>query len=399
MQNFSLSITMFGEFSISTENDEVIKKGNRSKKLWLLLAILIINRGRSITQESLIELLWHDIDKCIDPANSLKNLVYRARLLLKDLKQNEKVNFIKFYNGAYMWNNDINCTVDAEEMNNYINKAFYEKDVEKKKIYYNNAINLYRGSFLENIIEEEWIFAKRSYYESMYIKCIINLCEILKGQNQTEDIILLCEQSIIYCPYQEDIHKILIESYIKLNQYTKALAHYENITNSFSHELGVGVSKEIRELYQKIVKNVQGLETDLNVIKRNLIVSRDAKAFFCEFPIFQQIVNFQVNLKYSRAYYDQFEILVLLTIVDKNGEIPDLKKLKNISSAFKNCIIDSLRSNDIISKYSSYQYIIAMMVSDTFEIEKFVNRIKQGINESYENNDIDIIYQYSKLKN
>ena len=69
----------------------------------------------------MIQLLWREGDECIDPANSLKNLVYRARMLLDDLVLEDEVceegmEFIRFSEGAYMWNEDIPCEIDTEVM-------------------------------------------------------------------------------------------------------------------------------------------------------------------------------------------------------------------------------------------------------------------------------------------
>lgn len=398
MYDFILYVNMFGEFSIYTEKNKVTKKGNRSKKLWLLLALLIINKGRGISREILIEYLWHDTDKCIDPVNSLKNLVYRTRIFLNDLVQNEKVDFIDFYNDAYIWNMDIKCIIDVEQMELYLKKAFFENNADEKINYYYKAVNLYKGQFLENIDEGEWIFAKRSYYESIYVKGVLDLCEVLMKQDRIKDVILLCEQSLINCPYQEDFHKILLECYIKINQYSKALVHYKNFTTSFSNEFGLGVSKEIHELYQKIIKNVQGLESNLNIIKKDLIMKREKQAFLCEMPIFQQIINFQMNFKFNRYKSNQFQILVLLTVVNKYKEIPEVSKLKNVMAILRSSILKMSRSNDIVSRYSPNQYILALIVSSTFEIKKFVERIENNFNSHYKSDDINIDYQYVKFK-
>ena len=121
MATEKLYVQMLGDFSIRRGDREVVKKGNRSKKIWHLIGILLTNRGQRLAQEKLIQLLWREGDECIDPANSLKNLVYRARMLLDDLVLEDEVceegmEFIRFSEGAYMWNEDIPCEIDTEVM-------------------------------------------------------------------------------------------------------------------------------------------------------------------------------------------------------------------------------------------------------------------------------------------
>ena len=52
-----LKITMFGEFSISCNENAISEHSKRSKKLWLLLQYLLVNHTRSVTQSELIDVL------------------------------------------------------------------------------------------------------------------------------------------------------------------------------------------------------------------------------------------------------------------------------------------------------------------------------------------------------
>ena len=53
-----LKVWMLGEFSITMGENRIDDGGNRSRKVWLLLAYMIYNRTRVIPQEELVELLW-----------------------------------------------------------------------------------------------------------------------------------------------------------------------------------------------------------------------------------------------------------------------------------------------------------------------------------------------------
>lgn len=167
MATEKLYVQMLGDFSIRRGDREVVKKGNRSKKIWHLIGILLTNRGQRLAQEKLIQLLWREGDECIDPANSLKNLVYRARMLLDDLVLEDEVceegmEFIRFSEGAYMWNEDIPCEIDTEVMTLLAKRGSDEDQaIESRIACYSQAVELYNGEFLPNLGEDEWIFAKR----------------------------------------------------------------------------------------------------------------------------------------------------------------------------------------------------------------------------------------------
>ena len=80
---------MLGEFSITMNGHQLTNLKGRTKRVWMLIEYLLANRHKDISIQKLSEILWEE-DKCSDPLNALKNLVYRARQLLKSISQNEK---------------------------------------------------------------------------------------------------------------------------------------------------------------------------------------------------------------------------------------------------------------------------------------------------------------------
>ena len=55
-----VQIQMLGAFSLRAGDISISDAGNRSKKVWSLLAYLICNRNHSTPQAKLINLLWGD---------------------------------------------------------------------------------------------------------------------------------------------------------------------------------------------------------------------------------------------------------------------------------------------------------------------------------------------------
>lgn len=108
----TIEIQMLGEFAITINGNTITNLKGRTKRVWMLIEYLIANRHSDISIEKLIDVLWGE-DECGDPVNALKNLVYRARTLLKDLCGDSSPEFIRFMRGTYSWNNSYPCTVDT----------------------------------------------------------------------------------------------------------------------------------------------------------------------------------------------------------------------------------------------------------------------------------------------
>lgn len=88
-----LYINMLGEFTLRYGENVISDQEGRSKKLWLLIEYLVTFRGKEISQNDLIDLLWPD-DSNGNPANTLKTLVHRARTMVAGLEYENTKNII-----------------------------------------------------------------------------------------------------------------------------------------------------------------------------------------------------------------------------------------------------------------------------------------------------------------
>ena len=76
-----INIKMLGKFQIEYDGKVLSDDQSRTKQVWILLEYLLTNRRSDISVDRLIDVLWEDggVD---NPANALKNLIYRLRNLL-----------------------------------------------------------------------------------------------------------------------------------------------------------------------------------------------------------------------------------------------------------------------------------------------------------------------------
>ena len=123
-------------------------------------------------------------------------------------------------------------------------------------------------------------------------------------------------------------------------------------------------SERLRNLYREIIKNVQHVETDLEIIKEDL---REASlaygAFFCEYEVFKNIYRLEAR---AAERTGQSVFLLLLTVTDTQGQIPAIKLLNNSMDRLRDCLLHSLRRNDVVSRFSATQFVV-MLSSLTFE--------------------------------
>ena len=114
MNDTPLKVWMLGEFSISMGEARIDDSGNRSRKVWLLLAYMIYNRNRPVSQEELISLLWGEDTGSTNPVNALKTMLHRVRTMLNQLDPTAGHSLIVRRGGSYAWNTDFDVDLDVE---------------------------------------------------------------------------------------------------------------------------------------------------------------------------------------------------------------------------------------------------------------------------------------------
>lgn len=390
-----IEVNMLGEFSITMNGHQLTNLKGRTKRVWMLIEYLLANRHKDISIQKLSEILWEE-DKCSDPLNALKNLVYRARQLLKSISQNENAEYIQYIRNTYAWNNSYDCTIDIEQL-----VAFWKqgndtsKSVEFRVKAFKSALALYRGEFLPKSSYSNWVVSMESYYSNIYNECVLRSCGLLIDLHQYDDVIRICEDALSFSPLEEPIHKILLFAYITTEQRNKALDHYNHVIDLFYKELGVDISDSMRPLYKELINSINQIETDLSVIKNDLQeVSSIAGAYFCDYDIFKSIYRVQAR---TIARSGRSSYIVLFTLSDLDGEVPERSVAKLATARLKSAILESLRKGDAVASYSSTQFIVMLPLNSYEEADKVTNRIVQKFRFRYRKDNIRITTRIKEL--
>lgn len=208
-------------------------------------------------------------------------------------------------------------------------------------------------------------------------------------------MIEICEKAISFDSQDEGIYKIYMKSLIMLDMNNQAMKAYEDITERLYTEMGVNPSDEIKNLYREILKKNKSIETDLNQIKRDLNEKDFIEGTFCtDYEIFKGIYRF-IARSVERSGASVY--VLLYTITDRSGEIPDLKILTRNMTKLKTAINVVIRKGDTFAKYSVSQYIVILPGTNYENGVHVADRIlatykKHGINKK-----IDINYKLQPL--
>lgn len=248
-----LKITTLGHFNLFN-NDGIIMIPSRSKKLLHFLKYLITFIDKSNPPELLLENLFPDEDYK-DPYNAVKNMVYRLRKQLKKMNcgYGQYINILHI-NDCYQLRIGNEIWIDVIEFENLIRKAEHIKDVniDQAMTYYREAISLYKGEYLPELIYADWVMPSRNHYKRLFLKCVMEVFRFMKKKGMFYDLLEIWEKVIRIEPYEEDLHLYYLDTLVEQGKFTEAERHYRYITSILYKQFGFKPNSSFVELYKRI---------------------------------------------------------------------------------------------------------------------------------------------------
>jgi DNA-binding SARP family transcriptional activator len=368
-----LQISMLGGFSLSYPDGTAIDyQSNRSNKLWMVLAYLLTHRGKQITQDELIDILWPD-EEIDNPVNTLKTMRHRLCGMLDALGGIPGKEMIRYNHGIYAWSEEVDCVLDIDQFSTYCALAEQEQDDSQKISYYLNALEYYNGDFLPKLSSEMWVMSAHAYYHAEYLRVVKKCIALLRTENRYYEIVTVCQKAVTIEPYDEDLHRELIDALVRTGAKQSALNHYEKVKELFYHEFGINLSEDLVELYKQIIDETNDAQMDLSFIASRLQEDMVPGAFYCEYALFKEIYRLMTRMMERSG---QSAYLCLVSVTDKNGKrIVNTKKQNEAVGRLRTAIQFSLRRGDVFTRYSVSQYLILLSSINYENTEMVLRRI------------------------
>lgn len=393
--NGPLSVRLFGGFSMELGGKTLTDDINRSQKLWCVLAYFLIHRDRDISQSELIEQFWQE-DNSTNPASALKTLLYRIRAMIEPLFDGD-VQPIVSRRGAYAWNPEIPCEVDLDLFEALCTHAMDPgSDPAERMMLYRQATMLYKGMLLPKLSDQIWLMPLVSRCHARYIASVKELSALLIERGLFEEFADLALRATEIDPMDESLHILAIRALLYQGRNSSALAHYETATEMLYRGLGVRPSEELRSLYTEIMSVEKGMETDLEVIQKDLReVAGRGGAYVCEYGFFQEAYRLEAR-RCSRN--GTCVHIALLTVSLPDGTMPTLKQLNATMDQLLVALQAQLRSGDVISRYSAVQYVVMLPSANFEDSQKVMERIVSAFYRQHRHNFLKITYKIREVE-
>ncbi len=368
---------MLGSFSYSTH-----KKAG--KKTLSFLQYLIMNHARNISAEELIDVFWADSNSS-DPANALRNMLFKIRNLLKDMFP-EHNDLLKTLQGCYGWDPEVRIELDTEQFERTCLDARQCVGGECLSLL-RQAMALYKGDLLLGN-DSEWAVTPRQYYRTLYLDACKALLPMLETEEEWMEMIGVCSQAYQSDPYMEEFTAYQMRAFIAMGQPEQAVEKYEVFRKRILKDLGISPSERVEQLYTLAMGLRREDRGDVREIFRLVSEGNSNKrAFFCSFGMFQSIVALE---KRHLERSGQISTLVIVSIGDDTAPTTDARRLERI-------LQEGLRTGDPVARLTAGSYILMLTGTDPENAQIVISRLDCTFHKTYRHSSAQLSFRISAL--
>lgn len=257
---------------------------------------------------------------------------------------------------GYILNPNLDWNIDFVELQkayNQINEGAELLDEKEFKIA-RKIFRLYQGRFYASPSQLHWILQKQEVFRQMYVKTMMRTSCYLYTQKRYDEMMLMNYQAVLIEPFNEDLRYYYMKGLVATRNYREALKYYDELNDIFLSELGTGLSKRFKQLYDIIIADHAKEENkDMETIMRELS-NRDQQnqGFFCSYEIFKYFYELllKMSVRNEQNYY-----LIMLQFSD--GTL-DYEKVGVDFDRVKRLVSSCLRSNDLFTRTSETQLLL-----------------------------------------
>ncbi len=247
-----LQVFFFGTFHLMINGQKVDRFPSRKGKD--ILAYLLFQHSRKAFRDELMEKFWPDSDP-VQSRNSLNVELCKIRKAL--CKVAPGIDFICFRDEFYFINPNITIETDREKFLTHRKNGEYlwqRNDLSGMLREYQNAVDCYKGEFIEENLYEEWTIAERERLKEIYLQILEKLSHYYCINGKPLTAITLSERVLRKDCSREPAHRRLMFCYWRLNQRDRAIKQFHKCAKALSDELNVQPSDTTIRLFE-LIKN------------------------------------------------------------------------------------------------------------------------------------------------
>lgn len=213
------------------------------------LLIYLAHCGEPVSKDRILDALWPDLE--INKSSHLfHTTLYYLRQVLKQASGREDL--IVYSGGSYRLPADGFIT-DRDRFENLLNTGKTIEEITETAITsLTEAVELHQGDYLADL-EYPWLISVWEHLGCLYRQILKRLGHYYLEKQNYEAAINYLRLSAESDPFAEDTSALLMRAYAEIGDLMALKETYQSLADSLEEELGVPPSKEIEELFQKLI--------------------------------------------------------------------------------------------------------------------------------------------------
>lgn len=379
----TIHFNLLGTFSCREAQAAERKTTASGRKALSFLQYLIVNHTRNISSGELIGQFWGD--ESSDPANALKNMVFKCRSLLKTMLPDEK-NLIVTLPGCYAWNPEVKLELDSEQFEQACLKARKQTGEAYLEVLL-NAAALYKGDFLAGN-DSDWALSMRRYYQTLYLDICKMALPLLQKQERWTEMINICEQAGTVDCSADTFIVYQMQALIAMGHPERAIQGYEAFRDLLWQEFEIEPSEQVEQTYALAESMCQNNLDSRDILKLVAESELDSRAFFCTFSVFQSIVALE---KRHLARSGLESSIAIVSLDNKVTPTTDARRLERI-------LLESLRTGDPVARLDAGSYILMLTGASVENAWMVMDRLDRTFHKVYSHSRACISFRVSPLE-
>lgn len=204
-----------------------------------------------VTRKDIFETFWPELP--VKEATNVYHVTKRKiteRISMKvDLEHSYELT--QYSGGFYMPSDKVVRHYDVGDFQAAVERSIVVNDEREEERLLTSAVELYKAPFLQDS-EMPWMKERREQLRQMHAQALIGLGRLNKRRGDDERALGFFLRAIKETPEREDIHREVMSIYLRMGKPHDAREQYEHLTKMLHKQLGIGPSRESRELLKLI---------------------------------------------------------------------------------------------------------------------------------------------------
>jgi LuxR family transcriptional regulator, maltose regulon positive regulatory protein len=252
-----ISVECLGTFRVLAGGEEISQERWVSAKARDLLAYFLTFRGERIPAERVFDAIWGEKGSS---RTAFHTALSRLRNALR--RGDNEHRFIFVETGEY-WLDSTRFRIDVDEFHAAILKARSSTNAPVAVSWYERAVDLYEGEYLQNLYYE-WVFPERRNLAQTYMGALQELVAYYASNPDPRPALPYFEKALLVDNLNEDLYCHAMRAYATLGDRTNLVNLYNKLREHLRLELDAEPLPRTKKFYNECLEKIRSEHNNRN---------------------------------------------------------------------------------------------------------------------------------------